>query len=358
MSAQKPDYTKKSPVLVTGATGYVAGWLVKRLVEEGVTVHAAVRDPENAEKIAHLKALDGAHPGSIKYFKADLLDEGSFDEAMAGCEIVFHTASPFTSKITDPQRDLVDPAVKGTRNVLEAVNRTPSVTRVVVTSSCASIYGDAIDVAQSKDGILTEADWNTTSRLDHQAYSFSKVEAEKAAWALADAQDRWKLVTINPSLVLGPGVAKQQTSESFSLIKQLGDGTSKAGVPKFEIGVVDVRDVAEAHLLAGYLENAEGRYITSEKTMSFLEIGGALRTAFGDAYPFPKGTIPKWLIWLVGPFINKVYAREMIAKNMGHPWQADNSKSRRDLGLEYHSGAAAVVEMFQQMIDNGVVKKS
>lgn len=172
MTAEKPKYTSKAPVLVTGATGYLAGWIIKRLLEEGKTVHAAVRDPGKIAKLSHLNAMAASSPGEVKYFKADLLEAGSYAEAMKGCDVVFHTASPFTSNISDPQRDLVDPAVKGTRNVLETANETKSVKRVVVTSSCASIYGDNQDVANAPGGILTEEVWNTTSRLDHQAYSF------------------------------------------------------------------------------------------------------------------------------------------------------------------------------------------
>jgi nucleoside-diphosphate-sugar epimerase len=196
-------YPTDHPVMVTGATGFVAGWLVRRLLEEGLTVHAPVREPSNAEKTAHLDRMAAELPGELKLFEADLLDDGSYGPAMEGCAVVFHTASPFTSNFDDPQRDLVDPAVNGTRNVLETANRTPSVQRVVVTSSCAAIYGDNKDVQHAPGKVLTEDIWNTTSSLDRQPYSYSKVEAEKAAWAIADAQSRWRLVTINPSLVIG-----------------------------------------------------------------------------------------------------------------------------------------------------------
>lgn len=357
MSQPTPDYSSTAPVLVTGATGYLAGWIVKRLLEVGKTVHAAVRDPSNKQKIAHLDDMAVNLPGDIKYFKADLLDEGSFDQAMQGCDVVMHTASPFTSQVTDPQTDLVDPAVKGTRNVLGSANRADSVQRVVVTSSCASIYGDAADVAKSPGGVLTESDWNTTSRLDHQAYSFSKVEAEKAAWEMAEAQERWTFVTINPSLIVGPGTAKSQTSESFNLVKQAGDGTFKMGVPKMEIGMVDVRDVAEAHLRAGFIESAAGRHIVSKETRDFLYICQVLRDKFGDKYPFAKGYLPKWLVWLIGPMANKSLTREMVAKNINHPWAADNSKSQNELGLTYHPLEPALAAMFQQLLDNGAVPK-
>ncbi len=353
----KLDYSTSHPVLVTGATGFVAGWLVKRLLEEGITVHAAVRDPSDQTKTAHLKAMAKELPGELKLFKADLLDDGSYADAMTDCAVVFHTASPFTSNVDDPQRDLVDPAVKGTRNVLETANRTPSVTRVVVTSSCAAIYGDNIDVASAPGGVLTEEIWNTTSSLSRVPYSFSKVEAEKAAWEIAKAQTRWKLVTINPSLVMGPSVSGTSTSDSHTILREFGSGTLKAGAPPLEIGMVDVRDVAEAHMRAGFVEAAQGRHITSAQTVSFLQIGQILRAHFGDKWPFPTRELPKWLLWLVGPIINKSLTRDFVSSNMGLPWRADNSKSRRELGLEYHPVSGAVVEMFQQMIDTGTFKK-
>jgi nucleoside-diphosphate-sugar epimerase len=351
-----PDYPTAHPVLVTGATGFVAGWLVKRLLEEGMTVHAAVRDPSNTSKIAHLTRLADELPGTIRFFAADLLDQGSYKEAMAGCTVVFHTASPFTSKFTDPQRDLVDPAVKGTRNVVDTANETETVTRVVVTSSCAAIYGDNADLAEISGGVLTEANWNTTSSLGHQPYSYSKVEAEKAAWEIAEAQDRWSLVTINPSLVLGPTLSGNSTSESHNLMKQMGDGTLKTGAPPLEIGMVDVRDVAEAHIRAGFAAAAQGRYITSAETVSFLDAGKILRAHFGERWPFPTRELPKWLLWLVGPMINKSLTRNMVARNMGYPWKADNAKSRQELGLDYGPVSKAVTDMFAQMIETGAVK--
>lgn len=124
---------KTKPVMLTGATGYVAGWIVKKLLDEGMTVHAAVRDPENLNKLKYLDKLAANSIGAIKYFKSDLLEQGSYKKAMEGCELVFHTASPFTLSVKDAQKQLVDPALKGTENVLETVNETASVKRVVLT---------------------------------------------------------------------------------------------------------------------------------------------------------------------------------------------------------------------------------
>ena len=165
-------------------------------------------------------------------------------------------ASPSALAGDDPQRDLVDPALLGTRNVLEEVDRTRSVERVVVTSSAVAIFGDNVDVESSESGSFTEADWNETSSLDHQPYSFSKTVAERAAWAIADAQGRWRLTTVNPHFVMGPGTSPIGSSESCKVLAQLGNGSLKRGVPDLQLAMVDVRDVAEMHLLAAFHPNA------------------------------------------------------------------------------------------------------
>ncbi len=342
-------------VLVTGASGYVAGRIVEQLLERGCEVHATVRDPDQRERFRHLDDLAGKHPGTLRTFGADLLDAASFTEAMAGCEVVFHTASPFSLYVRDPQKDLVEPAVLGTRHVLGTANRTASVKRVIVTSSCAAIYGDNLDLQNTRSGRFTEADWNTTSTLQHQPYYFSKTMAEREAWKLAEGQDRWDLVTINPSLVIGPGVNPKATSESFALMKQFGDGTLKLGVPDFGVGVVDVRDVATAHVAAAFTPAARGRYLVSGHDTRFPELAAILRERFGDRYPFPKRTLPKPLVWLVAPLFDKAITRKIVARNVGFPFRADASKGARELGLNYRPLGASVAEFFQQLIDSGAV---
>lgn len=347
---------KSKPVLVTGATGYVAGWLVKKLLDEGFTVHAAVRDPFNKKKVEHLDALAENASGEIKFFQSDLLEPGSYADAMKGCELVFHTASPFTNIVDDPQKELIEPAVKGTENVLEQANKTESVKRVVVTSSCAAIYTDAIDCQKGPNGMLNEEMWNTTASLDYQPYSYSKTLAEKKAWEINEKQDRWDLVTINPSLVMGPALnAGAITSESYNILKQMGDGTMKIGVPKMGIGLVDVRDVAEAHFRAGFNPVAKGRYITSAHNTNLLEMAQTLLPKYGDKYPLPKKALPKWLLMLVGPMVNKAFSRKSIRNNVNIEWKADNSKIKKDLDIEFRPMKESMEESFQVLIDKGLV---
>lgn len=348
---------KSKPVLVTGATGYVAGWLVKRLLEEGLTVHAAIRNPDKKEKTHHLDAIAENAAGTIKYFKSDLLDEGSYADAMEGCQVVFHTASPFTLDVKDPQKDLIDPAVLGTKNVLDQANKTPSVQRVVLTSSCAAIYSDASECATYPNGELTEEVWNETASLDYQPYSYSKTLAEKEAWKIAKGQDQWDLVVMNPPGIFGPFLNPgATTSESFNIMKQIGDGTLKMGAPKLGIGLVDVRDVAEAHFRGGFMQEANGRNILAAHNSNMLEMAQILNKKFGDKFPVPNKAVPKWLLMLIGPLVNKALTRKFIRNNINVEWKASNAKVKKDLGMEFRPLEETLVESFQVLVDNKILQ--
>jgi dihydroflavonol-4-reductase len=349
------DIDKSKPVMITGATGFVAGWIVKKLLDEGITVHAAVRNPNDKNKLKYLDELAAKSKGTIKYFKADLLEKGSYKAAMEGCELIYHTASPFKMVVKNNQTDLVDPALNGTRNVLESINETASVKRVVLTSSVASVYGDNKDAESIPGGIFTEEHWNNTSTINHQPYSYSKVIAEKEAWAINKLQNRWDLVTILPSFVLGPGINPRMTSESFQIIRQLGNGLTKFGVPNLHLGEIDIRDLAEAQYRAGFTPTAMGRYIISNEHITLLKIAQILRNKFGNKYPFPKSEFPKFAVWLFAPFAG--YKRKMISNNIGIPLKLDNSKAIKELGMKYRPANETIIDFFQQMIDNGVFKK-
>ena len=352
-----PTIDTSSPVMISGATGYVAGHIVKQLLESGVSVHAPVRDPSREDKLKYLNAIAASSPGEIKYFKADLLEDGSYADAMRGCSIVFHTASPFSTSVNDPQKELVDPALLGTRNVLQEANNHESVKRVVLTSSCASIYGDNADVQKAPNGILTEEVWNTSSSLTHQPYSYSKTVAEKEGWKIAEQQSRWDLVVVNPSLVVGPGINPHATSESFALVKQFGDGSLRSGAPRFGFGCVDVRDLANAHISAAYNPEAKGRHIISAHASDMYEMGQTLVPRFGNDHPTPRKVMPKWLDWLLAPMVNKSMTRKIVSLNVNVPWKADNSKSIRELGVTYRPLENSMNDMFQQLIDCGAFEK-
>jgi nucleoside-diphosphate-sugar epimerase len=347
---------RTSPVLVTGAAGYMASWIVKMLLEEGIDVHATVRDPADLEKTAHLRALVKPGSGRLDLFRADLLDGTSFDEAAAGCELVIHTASPFfLTGVRHAEEELVRPAREGTINVLSAAARAGTVKRIVLTSSVAAVYGDNADIRTTPSGIFTENDWNTTSSIGHQPYSYSKTIAEKTAWQMAKEQGQWDLVTINPGFILGPSLSKRKDSTSISTMVQIGDGTFKNGVPELWCGIVDVRDVAAAHIRAGFTPGAKGRHILVSGEATFFDLARILRRKFGDAYPFPRRQVPKTLFWLLGPFYG--YTRRFVSRNVGILIRFDNSYSVKDLGISFISVDRTVDEHFQQILNNGMLEK-
>ncbi len=350
------EIDKSKPVLVTGGSGYIASWIVKKLLEDGINVHTTVRNPSDPLKVEHLKAMENESTGKLKLFKADLLEPGSFDEPMLGCELVMHTASPFFIQgVKNPEEELVKPAKEGTRNVLESAKKNSTVKRIVLTSSVAAIYGDNADIASTSNSIFTEKDWNVTSSAGHQPYPYSKTIAEQEAWSIAKEQDQWDLLTINPGWVLGPSVSKRSDSTSISTIIQLADGTFKSGIPELWNSIVDVRDVAAAHIKAGYTAKASGRHIVSCGEASLMDIVKILRKHFGNVYPFPKMQVPKFLLWLIAPF--KGFSREYVSKNIGIKFKFDNSYSKKDLGMSYITIEQTLKEQFEQLINDGLVDK-
>jgi nucleoside-diphosphate-sugar epimerase len=225
----------KSVITVTGGTGYIASWIVSDLLQEGHKVRITVRNKSDFLKYQHLLDLEGKTEGELSVFEADLLSPGSFDAAVKGADYVMHTASPFfLDDGGDPQKNLVDPAVKGTKNVLEAVNRSASVKRVVLTSSIAAIYGDSREMNDRGLASLDETIWNESSSLRRNAYSYSKTEAEKAAWEMVKKQAEWDLVTIHPGFVLGPSLTKRIDSTSIGTLLRILRGEIKSGAPLIE----------------------------------------------------------------------------------------------------------------------------
>ncbi|MFC1407269.1 MULTISPECIES: NAD-dependent epimerase/dehydratase family protein [Streptacidiphilus] len=337
-----------APVLVTGATGYVASWIVKSLLDAGVTVHAAVRDPRNAAKVQHLLDAAAASPGKLRLFESDLLRDGSYKEAMQGCRIVLHTASPFVRSVEDPQRDLVDPAVRGTHNVLEAANQVESVERVVLTSSVAAMLGDAADILGLPGQIVTEESWNTTSSLAREPYSYSKTCAEQEAWRIAGAQDRWRLVTVNPGLVIGPALNPDPTSESFNIARQMVDGRARFAAPRVTLTVVDVREVAYAHLAAAFLTEAQGRHLLVAESTDIVDLGRRLMPSYGSRYPLPRRALPKPLAVAIAPAAG--LDRSYLRSNIGFPFRGDTTKSRLVLGVRYRPAQQSMEDMVAQLV--------
>lgn len=345
----------KSPVVLTGGTGYLGSNILKQLLERGYTVHLTSRNPEKTKEKDWIKEFSKEYGEKLLFFPGDLLEEGSFDEAMKGAHGLIHAASPFKiDKIKDAKKELIDPAVKGTRNVLESAEKAGTIEKVVLTSSAAAVYGDAIDIKEHKETVFSEKHWNTSSSISHQPYSYSKVSAEREAWAMNKGKP-WKLITINPGFIVGPAVADRSDSTSVQLIMGMLNGRFKSGVPDLHFGMVDVRDVAKAHILALESESAEGRYICVNGPMSMLDIAEALRDEVGDRFKkIPKKSLPKWLTYLVGPFMAD-FTWNFLRNNLGIPVYFDNSKIKKSLSIEFTSIEKSLKDHAEQLEEDGLV---
>ena len=328
-------------VLVTGGSGFIGSALVEQLLELGKTVHTTVRSLASKSKTAPLVVMQEKFPDKLKLFEADLLNAGSFDLAMAGCDVVHHVASPFRTpeKIGDGESEMVKPALEGTRTVLSSVNKTPSVRRVVLTSSVAAMYNNFAEIAKMEGSTLRDTYWNETASLTNSPYSYSKVLAEKEAWKMYEAQDdekRWDLVVINPSLVLGPSLAAASESGSLFLLGQVMSGQMFFGAPDFMLALVDVRDVAAAHCAAADKPDAQGRYIVSGSEVTpFVDVSKELRK---HATGLQKWLMPTWRLPTI--FMRLFGAAfgldaNFVNGHVGIRFKVDNQRSIDELAIQY-----------------------
>ncbi|XP_014520357.1 tetraketide alpha-pyrone reductase 2 [Vigna radiata var. radiata] len=265
---------------VTGGTGFIASHLIKILLEKGHTVRTTVRNPEDVEKVGFLSELSGGKE-RLKILKADLLVEGSFEKAVTGVDGVFHTASPVLVPVDENvQKNLIDPCVKGTLNVLNSCLKA-NVKRFVLTSSCSSIrYRD--DVQQL--GPLNESHWTDLEYCKRYNlwYAYAKTVAEREVWRIAK-ENEIDVVVVNPSFVVGPLLAPQPTS-TLLLILAIVKGM-KGEYPNTTVGFVHINDVVAAHMLAMENTNASGRLICSSTVAHWSQIIQMLRSKY-PSYPF------------------------------------------------------------------------
>ncbi|WP_108124012.1 NAD-dependent epimerase/dehydratase family protein [Saccharospirillum mangrovi] len=343
-------------VMVSGASGYLGSWVVDSLLRAGYRVHGTVRSLADSAKLAHLEQMKTQYPDQLFLFEADLLTPGSFDAAMAGCTIVFHTASPyFLEKTKNPEQTLLRPALNGTANVIDSIERCESVRRLVLTSSVVSLYDTARSVNAKGSPLVTAADVNTGSRLDSNPYAFSKTQAEQLAWQRQRQQQRWSLVTLHPGGIFGPSLSRRIDGTSAKMMQQFVDGSFRQGVPRMWLGVVDVRDVALAHLRAAEQGKDQQRYILVAQGIRLLDLAHCLDgERFNIADKLPSRELPKWLLWLLAPLIGM--SRRDVAGNMGYPLEFDNQPSRDELGIQYHSLAQTMNDHAAQLLQDGLVK--
>lgn len=341
----------QSPVCVTGASGFIASRLVKDLLARGYEVRGTVRDAKAIEKYEYLTSLPGAAEG-LTLVSANLLDPSSFEAAVEGCEYVVHTASPYSLSVKDPQKELVEPAVKGTTGVLAACLKATGVKRVVLTSSVAAITDEP-----DSDTTFSEANWNEKSSLTRNPYYFSKAEAERAAWDFMETKKPgFDLVVINPYMVYGPSLTPGLNASNQVFADIL---TGKfPGIINLAFGLVDVRDVSQAHILAMENPDASGRYLCAHETFSMRSIVELLVELGYGNHKVPKvsldNSVGNGVVRLASLF-RSAGERSYLKTNLNRIPSFDNSKITGDLGLEFHSFRSSLGETVADLIKWGHV---
>jgi len=322
-------------VLVTGAAGYVAGHVVRELLAHGHTVRGTVRDLGAEDKIGYLRAF-----GDIEFVAADLTDDAGWDAAVAGCDVVLHTASPFF--LSDDESKLVAPAVEGTLRVLKAASE-GGVKRVVLTSSTAAIVNTPAER-------YTEEQWSDVEACS--PYPKSKTLAERAAWDFVEDKEM-ELVSCNPCLVLGP-LQSDRLSLSVNVVERLL-GRMLPAVPRLGFSIVDVRDVAIAHRLAMEVPEAAGqRYLLMSGHLWMKEMSALLKARFGRAgFRPPTLGLPYPVLWLAARF--DAGARSILS-DVGQHKILDATKARTELGWAPRPVQDSVLDTGQSLIDRGIVR--
>ncbi|HYB99878.1 MAG TPA: aldehyde reductase [Candidatus Limnocylindrales bacterium] len=337
-------------VLVTGATGYIAGHCIRELMEHGYRVRGTVRRLSDTAKHEHLRRLAAQLGGSLELVEADLSADRGWHEAVTGCTYVQHVASPFPPEVPKDENELIRPAVDGALRVLRACAASGTVRRVVMTSSVAAVaYGHA----SGQDKVLTEEDWSDPARCD--PYPKSKTLAERAAWDFVrglPAEQRFELSVINPGFVMGPLLNADQGT-SGELIRKLMVRDMPA-CPEIGFAPVDVRDIAIAHRLAMELPQAAGnRYICAGDHIWVQDIARILAEEYNPrGYRVPTGKLPYFLMWIIAWFDKAV---NLALTFVGRREVVSSAKAQKELGWRMRPVRESILDTARTMIEHGVV---
>ncbi|XP_060599031.1 uncharacterized protein LOC132752687 [Ruditapes philippinarum] len=344
--------TETTNVLVTGAAGFIATHIIQQLQEEGYKVRGTLRSLEDKEKVERLQSLSPEAEYKLELVEADLTKPESWEAAVQDVTYVIHVASPNPSQAPKDESEVITPAVEGTQAILKACVQAKSVKKVVLTSSSVAVcYGQA-----EANKVYTEEDWMEPEKLD--GYGKSKVNAEKAAWdyvkELPD-EDKIELSVVNPGYVLGPVLSGAQCT-STDVVKRLLERNIMF-VPKLNFSLVDVRDVAAAHIKAMTLQEASGkRHILVNENLWMKEIAVILSNEFKtQGYNVPTSNCPNAMLSVYG-ILNK--SIKMIIPQCNKVIKFDNSRMKEVLGITPRDVKETIIDMAYSLIEAGLVKKS
>ncbi|PRY32413.1 SDR family oxidoreductase [Umezawaea tangerina] len=343
--------TTQQRVLVTGGSGFIAGHCVLQLLDQGYLVRTTVRSLTREDAVrAVLTDAGMVHGDALSFVAADLTSDDGWADAVSGCDFVLHVASPVHIGHVQDEDDVIVPARDGALRVLRAA-RDAGVKRVVLTSAFHAVgFGHP-----HTDHTFTEDDWSVLDGPGVDAYGRSKILAERAAWDFVAAEGgSLELVTMLPVAVMGPVMGKE-ISGANHLIQRSLDG-AMPGYPNVWIPIVDVRDVASAHILAMTASGAAGQrfLVSSGPVVALKEIGAILKEHFGDAAKrVPSRSIPNVVVRLASLFGKEFRS---IVPDLDHVKKVSNEKARRVLRWEPRESEDAIVASAESLIRKSLVK--
>lgn len=331
-------------VLVTGGSGFLGSWCVSTLLERGYRVRTTVRDPAREPGLRAGLGPDGASSDRLSVVVADLLDDAGWPEAVRDCDYVLHTASPFPPRQPDDPDELIVPARDGTLRVLTAA-LDAGARRVVITSSVAAVQ----NTRERPRGAITEEDWTDPDKPGLTPYPRSKTLAERAAWELVEERgERERLAVVNPGAIIGP-LRGEGRSYSLEAIERLLKGMP--GVPRIGWSFVDVRDVADLHVLAMTDPQAGGeRFIAVQRFLWLSEVAEILQRELGDgAEKVPTRRIPNLVVRGLGVFDPGIRA---VSGQLGKRVELSSEKARSTLGWSPRPIEESIVDCARSLLEH------
>jgi nucleoside-diphosphate-sugar epimerase len=337
-------------VLVTGGSGFIAGHCILQLLSSDHQVRTTIRSLSREASVRSVLGAAGmVNDYNLDFVSADLTRDAGWAEAMADVDYVLHVASPVQPGHVDDEDELIIPAREGTLRVLRAAHHA-GVKRVVLTSAFHAVsWGHP-----HSDHVFTETDWTVLDGPGVDAYGKSKTIAERAAWDfVGTSSGSTELVTMLPVAVMGPVMGDDVSGANHIVQRMLSGGMP--GFPHLFIPIVDVRDVAQAHILAMTNPDAAGqRFLLSNgPAIEMKDIGNTIKGRLGAAARnVPTRTIPNVAVRVAAAFVPEFRS---IAPDLGYAKKTSNEKARRMLGWTPRDPAVAIAAAAESIVGKDLV---